>query len=186
MVSNEKLNEMLGIKTENKIKNSNIANEVVSEFKQSNIHNNDKIVFDQFKRNNSNNIEEQVFSKFKQTNKEQLNTNNNFEEQIVNKFKQTNTEQNNKETFDMNNPKLNVNDLNNVGDKFKNISPLLFIGIVAMIGAGFTPYKFLFTIGFLLIIIAMFDKILTPEKKAILKQKIKNLFKKKEDKNANK
>jgi len=64
-------------------------------------------------------------------------------------------------------------------NSLKNVPPLLLVGIVAIIGASFTPYKWLFTVGFLLIILAMFGKILTPDKKAIMKEKLKNLFKKK-------
>lgn len=75
--------------------------------------------------------------------------------------------------------KLTPESVSGTEDKLKNVPPLLMLGIVAIIGASFTPYKWLFTVGFCLIILAVFDKILTPEKKLILKQKLKEMFKKK-------
>jgi Mg2+/citrate symporter len=75
--------------------------------------------------------------------------------------------------------KLDSASMEGMGKKLENIPPLLFLGIIAIIAAGFTPYKWLFMVGFLLIILAMFGKILTKEKKEKIKEKLKGWFKKK-------
>lgn len=74
--------------------------------------------------------------------------------------------------------KPNAESLNSGLNNLANIPPLLLIGIVCIIGASFSSYKFLFTLGFILIILALFDKVITKEKKEEMKNKIKSLFKK--------
>ena len=82
-------------------------------------------------------------------------------------------------TIEMKEIKFNAENLGNVEKTLSNVPPLLLFGIVAIIAANFTPYKFLFTIGFLLIIVGVFDKAISKEKKQIMKDKIKSWFKRK-------
>ena len=75
--------------------------------------------------------------------------------------------------------KLSASDMEGAGKNLANVPPFLILGIVCIVAAGFTPYKWLFYLGFLFIIMMVFDKVLTPEKKQMMKDKIKGLFKKK-------
>jgi hypothetical protein len=82
--------------------------------------------------------------------------------------------------IDVEEVKFNAESTKGVGDNLKNVPPLIILGIVAIVGAGFTPYKWLYTVGFCLIIIAVFDKVIPAEKKIMMKDKIKGWFKKKQ------
>ena len=83
-------------------------------------------------------------------------------------------------TIDKQEIKINAQSVGGMDDKLKNIPPFVIIGIGLIIGANFTPYKWLFMCGFICVIIGMFDKILTKEKKEIIVTKIKGWFKKKD------
>lgn len=95
----------------------------------------------------------------------------------ANKYMPTKTEK--EKDITMDEIKINPSDLDGIGKKLENIPPLLLLGIVSIIIANFTPYKFLFTLGFLLIIVGVFDKALSKEKKEEIWLKIKGLFKRK-------
>lgn len=88
-----------------------------------------------------------------------------------------------KKVIDMEEVKFSNIDGKGIEDKLKDIPPFLLLGIVGIVVGVMTPFKWAQTVGFLCIIIGVFDKILSKEKKELLYAKIKTLIKfKKKDK----
>jgi hypothetical protein len=101
---------------------------------------------------------------------------NTYEDQLVSGFKNKFNAGNEKKLGDV---KIGASDLNAIGGKLKGVPPLLLIGIVLMIVPFFAPrIWFAQPIGGILIVLAMFDRIIPEDKKKILKAKLKGLFKK--------
>lgn len=86
----------------------------------------------------------------------------------------------NKNVINMEEIKINGDSGKGVEEKLKNVPPFILLGIVLIVAGTMSPYKFLYTLGFCCIIIAVFDKILGEEKKKLLFVKIKALFNKKD------
>jgi hypothetical protein len=112
------------------------------------------------------------------------NTSGSFEDKVIGDWKSGMGNQsfgNQPNQPDINNIKIGASDLNSVGSKLQDIPPLLIIGIIAMIAPWFIQrFWWLQTVGFLLIILAIFQKVIPAEKQKEMAQKFKAMFKKKE------
>jgi hypothetical protein len=175
-----------------------------SNFRNNEINNTEEEVVYRFKKSygtptnqninmpDSSDMEESVLRKWRSNNSGvspnqpnfSTDTSGNFEDKVIGDWKtgmgnQSFGRQPNQS--DINNIKIGANDLNAVGSKLQGIPPLLIIGIIAMCAPWFIQrFWWLQTTGFLLIIVAIFQKVISENKKKEMVEKFKALFKKKE------